>query len=109
MVNVVEKQLVDGQNTNEVFKYGEELLYQIVNDDYKLASIEILIFLFENVFGPEYITQEKLSPFHIFAKFGQIEALSYCLKLGISPNYRTSFAYNDYPSATALHIGAAYS
>jgi ankyrin repeat protein len=83
-------------------------LKDLIKEKYKLSNIEILIYLFENVFGPDFLLKEQLSAFHLFAKFGQIEAIAYCLKLGISPNYKTSITYTDYPSATALHIAAGY-
>jgi ankyrin repeat protein len=46
---------------------------------------------------------------HLFAKFGSIEAMYYCLRLKISPNFKTSITYKDYPSATSLHIACGYS
>ena len=65
--------------------------------------------MFDNIFGPDYILTDNLSPFHLFAKHGLMEGISYCLKLGISPNFKTSIAYKDYPSATALHLAAGFS
>ncbi len=46
---------------------------------------------------------------HLFAKLGAIEAMYYCLRLKISPNFKTSIAYKEYPSATPLHIASGYS
>ncbi|CDW85255.1 ankyrin unc44 [Stylonychia lemnae] len=109
MSQIVEFQLFEGGNTARVIKYGERLLREIIKQKYEINNIEILIYLFENIFGPEHILRDNLSPFHLFAKHGQIEALSYCLKLSVSPNFKTSIAYEEYPSATALHIASGYS
>ncbi len=70
MVDVVENQLFDGQNTSLVYKQGEKLLKDLIKEKYKLTNIEILIYLFENVFGPDFLLKEQLSAFHLFAKFG---------------------------------------
>eukprot|EP00347_Sterkiella_histriomuscorum_P006697 403351781 len=109
MSQIVEYQLFEGGNTQRVYRYGEKLLREIIKQKYEINNIEILIYLFDNIFGPDYVLADNLSPFHLFAKHGQIEALSYCLKLGISPNFKTSIAQEEYPSATALHIASGYS
>jgi hypothetical protein len=46
---------VDGENTDKCFKYGEKVLSQIIEEKYRMSNIEILIFLFDTVFGPDFI------------------------------------------------------
>ena len=92
-----------------MYKYGEKLLREVICEKYQMNNLEILIYLFENIFGPDFVLNDNLSPFHLFAECGLTEDISYCLKLGISPNFKTSIAYKDYPSATALHLAAGYS
>jgi hypothetical protein len=55
--------------------------------------MEVLIYLFEYIFGPDHILSDNISPMHLFAKFGAIEAMYYCLRLKVSPNFKTSIAY----------------
>ena len=71
--------------------------------------MEVLIYLFQYIFGPDHILSDNISPMHLFAKFGSIEAMYYCLRLKVSPNFKTSIAFTEYPSATSLHIAAGYS
>ena len=74
-----------------------------------MSNLEILIYLFEFIFAPDFNLSDNISPMHLFAKFGSLEAMYYCLRLKISPNFKTSIAYKEYPSATTLHIAAGYS
>lgn len=53
----------------------------------------MLAYIFENIMTPDFQLSDNLSPFHLFAKHGSVDALAYCLKLGVSPNFRTSIAY----------------
>jgi hypothetical protein len=71
-------------------KYGETLLNRILKEESKLSNIEMLIFLFDNIFGPDHLINDQISPYHLFAKHGLVEALSFCIKLGISTNFKTS-------------------
>ena len=93
LCQVVENQLFEGANTKAVYQFGERLLRKLIKDNFQMNSVEILVYLFENVFGPDFILKDNMTPFHLFAKYGQAEALSYCLKIGISPNFKTSIAY----------------
>lgn len=74
-----------------------------------MSNLEVLIYLFTYIFGPDHILSTNISPMHLFAQYGSIEAMYYCLRMKISPNFKTSIAYSEYPSATPLHIAAGYS
>ena len=75
-----------------------------------MNNIEILIYLFEEIFFPDYMLKKSnMTPYHTFARYGLLEALAYCIKLGIQPNYKTPITNKDYPAATALHVAAAHS
>lgn len=67
------------------------------------------MYLFQFIFGPDFILSDNISPMHLFAKFGSLEAMYYCLRLKVSPNFKTSIAYDEYPSATPMHIASGYS
>lgn len=84
-------------------------MYNVIKEKYGSSNLEVLIYLFEYIFGPDHILSDNISPMHLFAKFGAIEAMYYCLRLKVSPNFKTSIAYQEYPSATSLHIAAGYS
>lgn len=58
MVQIVENQEFDGNNTASVYKFGERLLKEIIKEKFKLTNIEILIYLFENVFGADFLLKE---------------------------------------------------
>ena len=61
-----------------------------------MSNIEFVVYLFEFIFGPDFILRDSITPFHLLAKYGQVEAVSYCLKLGLSPNFKTSVNLKDY-------------
>ena len=81
----------------------------MIKEKYGMSNLEVLIYLFENIFGPDFILSDNISPMHLFAKFGAMEAMYYCLRLKVSPNFKTAITFEEYPSATSLHIAAGYS
>ena len=85
------------------------MLHDVIKEKYGLSNLEVLVYLFEYIFGPDHIMSDNLSPMHQFAKYGALEAMYYCLRLKVSPNFKTSIAYQEYPSATSLHVAAGYS
>lgn len=98
-----------GTGGEDLFAFGEKILNDVIKDKYGLSNLEVLIYLFEYIFPPDHILSDNISPMHLFAKFGSLEAMYYCLRLKVSPNFKTSIAYTEYPSATPLHIAAGYS
>lgn len=92
-----------------MYKFGEKLLYNCIKEKYDISNLEVLVYLFEYIFPPDHLLSDNITPMHLFAKFGTIEAMYYCLRLKISPNFKTSITYTDYPSATSLHIACGFS
>lgn len=106
---IAEMDVFEDGNMQQIFKFGEKILYDVIKQTYDTSNLEVLVYLFEYIFGPDFILSDNISPMHLFAKYGSLEAMYYCLRLKISPNFKTSIAYEEYPSATPLHIAAGYS
>ena len=81
----------------------------MIKEKYDISNLEVLVYLFEYIFGPDHLLSDNITPMHLFAKFGSVEAMYYCLRLKISPNFKTAITYTDYPSATSLHIACGFS
>jgi hypothetical protein len=92
-----------------LYAFGEKIVNDIIKDKYGVSNLEVLVYLFAYIFPPDHILSSNLSPMHLFAKFGSLEAMYYCLRLKVSPNFKTSICFEEYPSATSLHIAAGYS
>jgi hypothetical protein len=93
MTQIAELDVPHGTINEEVQKFGEKILYDVIKEKYNTSSIEVLVYLFQYIFPPDFVLSDNISPMHLFAKFGSLEAMYYCLRLKISPNFKTSIAY----------------
>lgn len=109
MTQISELDIFSNNDKQALYTFGEKIVNDVIKEKYSMSNLEVLVYLFEYIFPPDHLLSNNLSPMHLFAKYGTLEAMYYCLRLKISPNFKTSIAYEEYPSATSLHIAAAYS
>ena len=90
-------------------RFGEEVFKKYCEEEGSDGRFECLVYLFENVFPPDfYLESMESTPYHQFAKIGDIEGLNYCLKLGTNINLQSPITCHDNPGGTALHVAAYY-
>lgn len=106
---MVELNLFGATDMQPLYAFGEKIINDIIKDKFGVSNLEVLVYVFAYIFPPDHILSNNLSPMHLFAKFGCLEPMFYCLRLKVSPNYKTSISYQEYPAATSLHIAAGYS
>ena len=93
------------EHENLPIKHGEDIISRIVEDSHNIGYFESLVFIFEQIFDADKVLDTfQLSSFHLFAMYENMQALKYCLKLGVNINSRSSIGNMNFPGSTVLHI-----